>query len=339
MAKEGMTPSDIAKVMTEEKVKLPCEVVGNVHIRTTDEIKRKWNRNTVIKILQNITYIGCVKNGTIKKVSYKSKKILLVPQEDWIVRKGMHEAIIDEETFYIVQKLIKSRTRTKKRKYDFLLKGIIECAECGKKMSVLNQKQKNGNHIFYLRCNTYATATALKLCTPHSNNLEQVTDIVIKMVRDRCKNYLQEEKFYGGASNVKQRLLRNKNNIKNEIRALEKKQEDLNKKIDIVYNDKCNGLLAEDDFNRMYKNTLEVRRNTEARIKELKANAESDENSIDIHEILSNFVNMKEITRAMLVSIVEKVTITQEKEVSIYYKFNFLNMREVAQDYSCEKVV
>lgn len=334
-----MTPSDIALEMTKDNVKLPCDVVGNTHIRTSDEIKRKWNRNTVVKILKNITYIGCVKNGTLKKLSYKSKKILTVPQEDWIISKNMHEPIIDEATFHIVQEQIKSRTRTKKRKYDFLLKGLVECAECGKKLSVLNLKQKNGKHIFYLRCNTYGTATALKLCTPHSNNLEKVTDMVIQMVKERCNEYLKEEKYYGGANTVKQRLLRNKNNIRNEIRVLEKKLEDLNKRIDVVYNDKCNGLLQEDDFNRLYKNTLETRRSTENRIKELKMNAEHDEDIIDIHKIITDFINMKEISRTLLVSLVNKITITQNKEICIYYKFNFLNVHEIVENDSCEKIV
>ena len=93
-----MTPSDIAVKLSARKIPLPSEVVGNVHTRNQSEIKRGWNRNTVVKILKNETYLGYVRNGTLRKVSYKSKKILLVPHEDWVIKKGMHEPIIDEET-------------------------------------------------------------------------------------------------------------------------------------------------------------------------------------------------------------------------------------------------
>ena len=137
-----MTPSDIAVKLSERKILLPSEVVGNSHTRNQSEIKRGWNRNTVIKILKNETYLGYVRNGTIKKINYKSKKMILVPHEDWIIKKGMHEPIIDEETFRIVQEQIKTRTRTRVKKYDWLLKGIIQCKECGKSIEHISIKTK-----------------------------------------------------------------------------------------------------------------------------------------------------------------------------------------------------
>ena len=57
-----------------------------------------------------MTYLGYAINGKQKKVNYKSKKILLVPKEDWLIRIGMHEPIIDQETFDIVQQHIRTRT-------------------------------------------------------------------------------------------------------------------------------------------------------------------------------------------------------------------------------------
>ena len=67
----------------------PSEVVGNGHTRK-DGIKRGWNRNTVKRILQNVTYLGWVSNGNTKKVNYKSKKTMIMPKEDRIIKKGMH---------------------------------------------------------------------------------------------------------------------------------------------------------------------------------------------------------------------------------------------------------
>ena len=152
-----MTPTEIGKILTNEKALVPSEIVGNGHVRK-DGIKRGWNRNTVKRILQNVTYLGWVSNGNIKKVNYKSKKIMIMPKEDRIIVKGMHTPIIDEETFNIVQDMIKSRTSVRTKTYDWLLKGIITCKECGKKLSVVPQKHPNKT-TFYLRCNTYACNT------------------------------------------------------------------------------------------------------------------------------------------------------------------------------------
>lgn len=241
--------------MNEEKARLPSDVVGNTHTRHQNEIKRGWNRNTVKRILQNVTYLGWVKNGTLRKVSYKSKKSLVIPKEDWIIRNDMHEAIIDQESFDAVQEQIKSRLRVRKRKYDWLLHGLIFCKECGKQMSIQVHKYPK-REVAYLHCNTYTASTNLKLCTPHTNNLEKVTEQVIQTVTERCKEYLEDNKFESLAKNTKNKYEAHKNLAKNEIKILEKKLLGINQKIDKIYDDKISGLIKETDFERMYKKIL-----------------------------------------------------------------------------------
>ena len=64
-------------------------------------------------------------------ISYKSQKCLRQSPENWVVVKGTHEPIIDPEAFQKVQLLVNSRKHTRSRTYDFLLKGLIFCHECG----------------------------------------------------------------------------------------------------------------------------------------------------------------------------------------------------------------
>jgi DNA invertase Pin-like site-specific DNA recombinase len=154
LARNGKTPTQIGKILTAEKTLLPSEIVGNTHIQK-DYVKHEWNRNTVKRILQNVTYIGSVSNGNTKKVNYKSKKIMLIPKENRIIVENMHTPIVDQETFNIVQDMIKSRTGVRANSYDWLLKGLIYCKECGKRLSLIPQKYPK-KVTFYLRCNTYA---------------------------------------------------------------------------------------------------------------------------------------------------------------------------------------
>ena len=98
LAKNGKTATQIANQMTMNKVLLPSEICGNTHTRN-QAIRRGWNRNTVNRILQNVTYLGWVSNGNTKKINYKSKKMMIMPKENRIVVKNMHTPIIDLETF------------------------------------------------------------------------------------------------------------------------------------------------------------------------------------------------------------------------------------------------
>ena len=322
-ARRGKTPTEISKILSMEKTLVPSEIVGNTHTRK-DGINIAWNRNTVKRILQNVTYLGWVSNGNTKKINYKSKKTMIMPKEDRIIVKGMHTPIIDEETFNIVQDMIKSRTATRVKTYDWLLKGLVYCKECGKKLSIVPQKNQIKTN-FYLRCNTYANNTHLGFCTPHSNNLEKITNCVIEQIRTRCKKFLSEEKYKKIAITSKDKIIQDKFNIKNELLILERKIKDINKKIDKLYEDKYNGLFENEDFSRLYSKQIENRKQIEERIKQLEKSEEKEDLSVDIKKLVEDFVNMKEITRTMLISLVNKIEISENKEITIYYRFNILN--------------
>lgn len=278
--------------------------------------------------MQNVTYLGWVSNGNVKKINYKSKKIITMPMEERTIVKGKHTPLIDEETFNIVQDMIKSRTSTRVKSYDWLLKGLLTCKECGKKLSIVPQKHPNKT-TFYVRCNTYACNTHLHLCTPHSNNLEKLTNYVLEQVKARCREFLDENKYMNVANSSKDTILKDRLNFKNEILVLEKKLKDIDKIIDKLYEDKCKGLFQDEDFTRLYSKQTEMRKDINDRIKRLQKQIENEDSSVDINKLVKDFVNLKEITRTMLVSLVDRIEVSEDKEITIYYKFNILNIRKL----------
>ena len=301
--------------------------VGNNHTRKNG-IKRGWNRNTVKRILQNVTYLGWVSNGNVKKINYKSKKIMTMPMEERTIVKGKHTPLIDEETFNIVQDMIKSRTSTRVKSYDWLLKGLLTCKEWGKKLSIVPQKHPNKT-TFYVRCNTYACNTHLHLCTPHSNNLEKLTNYVLEQVKARCREFLDENEYMNVANSSKDTILKERLNFKNEILVLEKKLKDIDKIIDKLYEDKCKGLFQDEDFTKLYSKQTEMRKDINDRIKCLQKQIENEDSSVDINKLVKDFVNLKEITRTMLISLVDRIEVSEDKEITICYKFNILNIRKL----------
>lgn len=329
MAVEGKTPTEIGKILTDEGIPVPSEVVGNNHTRK-GAVKRGWNRNTVVKVLQNETYLGWVVNGSTRKVSYKNKKVVIVPKKDRITQKGMHEPLVDEATFNLVQSMIESRKSTRVKTYDWLLKGLVCCKECGKKLSIVAQKHPNKT-TFYLRCNTYACNTHLGLCTPHSNNYEKLENAVITQIKKRCMEFLQEEKYQKIANKSKDKLLNNRFSLKNQIQLQRKKLEETNKIIDKLYEEKCLGKIQEEDFTRMYVLYTEQRKEVNTSIERLEQEEEESKTpkKVDIMKIVKEFVSFKEITREMLVSLVDRIEVAENKEITIYYKFSILNVAEI----------
>ena len=330
-AREGKTPTQIGNILTKERILVPSEVVGNVHVRK-DGIKRGWNRNTVKKILTNVTYLGWVSNGNVKKINYKSKKLITIPKEDRIIVEQMHEPLVDRETFNIVQNLIKSRTSVRVKSYDWLLKGLLTCKECGKKLSIVPQKYPNKT-TFYTRCNTYAGNTNLHLCTSHSNNLEKLTDLVIEQIKEKCREFLEEDKDAKLTGAIKSQRLKDKHNLENEIKILRKKAQDINKIIDGLVEDKYKGIFEDEDFTRLYSKQIENRKTLEKQIKALEKQISNNEYTVDINKLLKGFLSANKVTKECIVSLVDKIEVSESKEITIFYKFNILNVKKIDNNF------
>ncbi len=74
----------------------------------------------------------------------KNKKHSLQPHDKWIVCIGLHEPFMPAEKWLAVQDRFRKNIFDKTMKYDVpLLKGVLRCAYCGRKMSVSRKKLKS----------------------------------------------------------------------------------------------------------------------------------------------------------------------------------------------------
>ena len=152
---------------------------------------------------------------------------------------------------------------------------------------------------------------------------------MLEQVKARCREFLDENKYMNVANSSKDTILKDRLNFKNEILVLEKKLKDIDKIIDKLYEDKCKGLFQDEDFTRLYSKHTEMRKDINDRIKCLQKQIENEDSSVDINKLVKDFVELKEITKTMLVSLVDRIEVSEDKEITIYYKFNILNIRKL----------
>ena len=118
---------------------------------TYDEIN-KWNTNTVGKILRDIVYIGDMENHKYEVKNCKTKKRTRVPKEEHIIVQNTYEAIISRNDFNKVQDLIKGRQRPSKYDFPNIFKGILRCANCGRKLTIGYHLRKSGRRAYSYLC-------------------------------------------------------------------------------------------------------------------------------------------------------------------------------------------
>ncbi|MBQ5673662.1 MAG: recombinase family protein, partial [Lachnospiraceae bacterium] len=113
---------------------------------------RLWSVSTVKRILSNEMYIGTLVQGRERKISYKSKKVVVVPKNEWVMIPDCHEAIISKSDFYRAQEVLKLRRKCSAvsdgQKKPYPLAGKVLCKDCGNPLARSGKKNKNTNYTF-----------------------------------------------------------------------------------------------------------------------------------------------------------------------------------------------
>ena len=320
MALSGISCRQIAVRLNEEKIPTPAVYAGLKQGRS-GPYAGMWSGERISEMLRNETYIGNMVQGRSVKISYKSKKCLKQDRENWIVVEGTHEPLIDRETFRKAGMLLDSRKHTRSRTYDFLLKGLIFCHECGYPMAVLNRKNAAGDDVLYFVCRTYQRFTGAGVCTGHTIKEKMVTEAVIAGVREVCEDYLNPDILEPLAvAAVEDAKLSDCS--ADRIRDLKTKIGSMTANLDRMYMDRLNGLLTETDFERVYQQIKTERSSLEEELKELEAQKESPVSTEDrAGEMVRQFRDSACCSREMLVSLIERIELTEEKEVIIKFRF------------------
>ena len=328
LALSGMSCRNIAALLNQEGVPTPA-TYANLPVARPGPYTGLWSSERISDMLQNETYIGNMVQGRSVKISYKSKKCLRQDPANWVVVEGTHEPLVDAETFRKVRLLVSSRKHTRSRTYDFLLKGLIFCHECGYPLAVLNRKNARGEDVLYFVCRTYQRFTKAGVCTCHSIKEKTVTDAVIAKVREVCQAYLNPDELFPVAREAVENA-RKQSGLEMELQTLQSKIDSLTANLDRMYTDRLSGLLPEADFQRIFGRIKLEREQLEEKRQELELQKKSPIRSEDrARELVQRFIETAGESRELLVSLIERVELTENKEVIM--KFRFAQLDETAE--------
>lgn len=107
LPKQGNSIHQIARILCEDGVLIPrayrAMKNGTLETSTGFKFPTDWVAKNVKMILENQVYLGHMVSHKTQIKSFKNKKPVAVLKEEWIIVRNTHEAIIDEETFELVQ--------------------------------------------------------------------------------------------------------------------------------------------------------------------------------------------------------------------------------------------
>ena len=325
LALTGKSCRAIAVYLNEQKIPTPA-VYANIVTSVKGPYSGLWSSERISHTLKNQMYIGNMVQGVTKKINYKSEKCIKVPREQWVVVENTHPAIIEKADFDKVQLLIKSRFRTRSRTYDYLLKGMIFCKDCGYPLAVINRVLSGNKPTLYFVCRTYQRFTKAKVCTSHSLRVDTVTNAVVNQVKQLCRQYIDYSECYETAESVIKELRANSNR-QIEIQRLSNQISNFTTNMDKLYSDRLNGVLEDADFQRFYEKLKTERMNAVSKLEKLSEYDNSGTKpNYNIDELIERFIESADINRELICSLIERVEITEDKQVNIHFRFSELEL-------------
>lgn len=325
--------SAVMKTLSEEKVPIP-----EVYKQTKRGIKAKypydWNYHTIRSILRNQMYIGNMVQNVHNKKSFREKKIIKNPEEEWVIVKGTHEPIIDKDTFERVQNLLDANYRQPTPEYMRTFKGVMYCHECGHRIGVGNPKKDNRpkeKQYVYTYCSFYRKNSAYNKCTPHTMNYNNLEDQLLEMISNVCNKYLTLIGYDNIIENRKKTLSTYTDDLKKKIGRLELDIKSMDIKIEKIYMDRLNDIITADTYKKLSVSFEEQKEKKQKEIDELKISLEKYEEENSIDKILEAQAIVKEYLqtrknppRELVLKIVDKIEIHQDKTVDVYFKLKQL---------------
>ena len=335
LAVEGNGPGKIARILREKQIVTPGTLEFHRTGRTSrynPEFPYQWHESTVVNILEQKDYLGNTYNFKTTKKSYKSKKVIRNPEEKQVVFENTHVALIDQETWDLVQKARQSRRRPTKMGDMGMFSGMVYCADCGNKLHLCRTKSWDRSLDNYA-CGTYKRRRGE--CSAHyirSTVLETLVldnlQKVIAYVRDYENDFVQQVTENKAAEQM-QMLSVSKRQMEQQMRRIA----EIDNIIKRLYEDNLNGKLSDSRFSKMSADYEQEQRTLENSNAELKCMVDTcEEQSLNIKSFLKcvrKYTEPCELTPDMLHELVEKIIVYapdkssghRTQQIDIYYNF------------------
>ena len=317
---DGNNMGTIARKLTEERIETPklyAENRGIKHYKaaTYPEI---WSRISVEYILSNYEYTGSTVNFKTKRKSFKNKKQWIQSKEEWAVFEGTQEAIIDKETFEVVQKMRGTKRAYTKFNEVNIFSGLLYCADCGGKMTIRRRKDDRRKDTYI--CSTYRKKKK-NLCTEHAIKVSALEQIVLEDIRKVCAYVRQYEKEF--VEDYRKCSTRESAKLqaaaRSDLKKAESRLSEIERIIVKLYEEKVCGVMPEERFELLAKNYETEQAELKQKAATLKASlsvaAESDSNIAKFISLVKSYTEVTELTPEILNSFIDKIYVGKPERI------------------------
>lgn len=340
LALHGAGAARITRILTTEQIPTPgwlnfqrYGTFAHIYEGQPESRRYEWTISQVRKILRDETYIGNSIHNKQGTISFKTKKRVNRPEEEWLRVENTHEGIVSKEDFDRVQESITSRRRQRGDGTTQIFAGLVKCADCGWTMGYCENKQ-NKNPYGYYHC--VKNGQGLSQCTMHYIRYDVLYAYVLSRLQYWISEAHQDEQALLerlSKSNVTEQAAAAKRAAQERKRA-EKRLNELDNLLAKIYEDRLNEKINERNFSMLTQKYQQEQDTLGQKIETLTAQINSTKEQEDgISKwvgLVRQFSSPTELTAALLNTLIEKILVHEAtkdadgnrvQEIEIIYRF------------------
>ena len=332
---DGYGPTQIARILTEQGVPTPTAYAISQGRNTCHKNAKtyRWGTQTICHILEKPEYLGHTVNFRTHMKSYKVKKIVYNPQEEWQIFENTHEPIITQQEFDLVQEIRKGKRRLQRSNVVNAFSGMVYCADCGEKMYLSRRKNERPEQE-HMRCSTYAKKQ--DSCTVHYIRTCVLREIVlgeINKVLETVKT--NENEFIQAAmSNSVQIQSSELAKAKKSLKQAEKRIAELDKLFIRIYEDNVSGRISNERFDMMstlYEDEQKALKSSADELRMFIDDAEKRSGDVTAFiNLVRKYEHIEELTPEIVHELIEKIVVHEAdkssgkriQQIDIYFRFD-----------------
>ena len=286
--------------------------------REDEDNRYKWRGSTISHLLSRQEYLGHTVNFKTYRKSYKQKKQLKNDPENWQIFENTHEAIIDRETFDIVQRIRDGRRRVTPMGEMPALSGMVFCADCGAKMYQVRGRSLPQSE--YMVCATYRKK-GKEICPSHQIRNSVIEKYLLTGIREITEYVrVHEDEFVEMVTRKSRADV--ERSLRDGKRELEQSQSRIYKLDDIIrrlYEDNIEGKVSDERFAKMTESYEAEQKTLESRVVQLREQiAAQQESSVNVDRFLAlvrRYTDIRELTPEIIREFVERIEVYQAERV------------------------
>lgn len=317
----GQNLTQICRTLNDEKTPTPLEYKNQRKKQNRKELQQEhqyWQPGTVRTILTNESYLGSMVFHKSVQAQVGGNRTLLRPREEWNVFKNHHPAIVSKEMFDKVQEKFFRKKAAVRKPVLYALKGKTYCGYCGRRLKIMKQA---GDKLYYYCVNQ--KLSSYNECLYGSVSNEFLEKLVLEELQMQIGR-LADTAAVSREAAERQRVTIRK--ISKEIMAAETGIAELTKR-------KAGLLEAYHTAAYTRVQYMESRGRLERQISEKRIWQKKLKEQLDYckdlwyaetgdDENLRQYAGFVSLTKEMADAFIEKIIISNEKTIDIYWKFN-----------------